>query len=255
MDLPPLQVSTLGRFVVFVDGREVTFRRAKSKQLFAWLLLEFPRKLHEEIIMDHFWRDSTAEKSRQNLQKTVSSLRKSLERACPVSPRSYVELDSNLYSIHVPAASRVDFLTFERSYDSLRSGGNGEFDFSKARDREIRSALDLCGGSLLPEMRFEEFAVGRREELNHKYFHLLENYVSELLRKESLEVAETYIVSGLRTDPLWEDGVRLAMELYSRTQRTLHAMRAYRNYEARLKAELDIEPGLDLQEMFERIRS
>jgi hypothetical protein len=49
-----------------------------------------------------------------------------------------------------------------------------------------RAALDLCGGELLPEDRYEEWAEGRREELRHTWSTLGREEGARLSRRGGL---------------------------------------------------------------------
>ncbi len=254
MDLPQLRVSALGSSSAIIDSRKVKFHRVKSKHLFFWLLLEYPNSLHEETIMEYLWPDSPPAKSRQNLQTTVSALRRSLDPDSMLCPRSYVLYDANQYSIDIPAASHVDIHTFEKSYHHIIEGLVDAPNLTEFQEREIRHTLDLCQGSLLPEMRFESFVETRREESSRKYFDLLEAYLGKMFQQEKYQAAESYLERGLQIEPLWANGVRLAMEMYSRSSRTLYALKAYRKYEAQLKSEVGVEPDEGLQQLLEKLR-
>jgi DNA-binding SARP family transcriptional activator len=250
MELPPLKIRTFGEFAVSGDCGRVHFPRAKSKQLLASLLLDYPGRLHEEKIMEHFWPDADPGRSRQSLQTSVSGLRKSLDPDSLLSPRSYIRYDSSNYSLDIPDNSEIDFHQLQHVYDQYVRRLDKDTGLPINRERRIREALDRYHGGMLPELQYEAFVVERREQLERQYYELLERYIDMQLLSDAQANAEKYLTRGLQLNPLWEGGVKLALELYPRFGKTIQALKAYRNYEALLKSQFDLEPGEHLRHRF-----
>lgn len=247
-------MKTFGEFAVVIDGSKISFARAKSKQLFLWLLLEYPRQLHEEVIIEMLWPNSPVEKSRQNLQKTVSDLRKSLDPESLLLPRSYVLYDSHHYFLEIPGNSQIDFQEFTNLHASIIGGADISAVKKGSHEDSLEKSIDLYEDDLVPEMRFEAFMSERRESLRLKMFDLLTLYLRTLLDRNDFQRAEVYVRKALTLDPLWSTGVKLAMELYLRSDRTLLGIKIYRKFERTLKEELDLDPEPELRELFEQMQ-
>jgi DNA-binding SARP family transcriptional activator len=104
-------------------------------------------------------------------------------------------------------------------------------------------------------LQYEDFAISRRQQVERRYFDLLEHYIGKLIEKNSYQIAETYLKRGLDADPLWTNGVRLALDLYTRSERTLYAIKAYRAYEAELAEKLNLTPEQDIRDHFDMLCS
>ncbi len=254
MPLCPWHVRTLGRFSVTVDGRALIFVRPKSEILFQRLLLAHPGSMHEEELMEYLWPDSVPEKSRANLRTVVSAVRKSMDTTTDPQNKSPIHLDRGCYSLVVPADSAVDFRELEATYqraidDVSRNGG-----FSRSFENDVSNVLESYEGDLLPHLQYDKFAEMRREQLKHCFFGLSAVYISALLDSSRFDEAQKYVEKGLALDPLWVEGVRLAMHLFGRSGRILLALKAYRKFESILGKELNVEPDADLQALFESLR-
>jgi DNA-binding SARP family transcriptional activator len=255
MPLPRLEVRVFGGLNVEAGERLVRFDRVRARDLFAWLLAEHPQPLNEEVIMETFWPEADPKRSRSNLQTTVSSLRKALDPTFKRSDASYVVSSERQYRLNLPDASRVDFMEFERLHascsDSDTINGVGEDRFR----RDAIEALRLYRASAFAELPYADYLQERRDSLEHQYLNLVRSLCERLLAAGDYVTAEQYLRQALTDHPLWEDGVGLLMLLYLRWERTIYALRLYRQYERRLAAELSLEPGENLQALLEKIQS
>lgn len=253
MSLPPLDIRTFGEFATSCEGQKIEYSRPQSRLLMAWLLAAHPSPLHEELICESFWPQISPERARANLRTIISALRKSLDSSFQHPGKSYVVLKAERYSLDLPESSKVDFLEFERLCSKIPNGDKSGLDLAPDNLIRVERALEIYRGAFLTQLQFEEFAFERRERLESRYFRILELYADELLQSGALERAEEAIRTGLRHDPLWEAGVSIAMEVYTRANQTLKAIRTYRQYEAALRSELDLNPGRKLQDQLERL--
>ena len=252
---PALDIITLGGFMASIDGISISFTRQKSKELFLWMILEHPRSIHEEVIMEYFWPETDPRKSKSNLQTTISSLRKSLDTYLELNSQAYIEYNSGLYSINIPVNSQIDFRAFADFSHEYLNNMSSNPENQDAIDIKIKTALDSYKGELLPELYYEDFTAAKREELRNLYFSVLEKYIAALIANNKFETAEYYIKSGLRIDPLWSTGVKYIMTVYLRTDKIVSAMKAYRKFEDQLTEELNIQPQQELKDLFSQLQS
>ncbi|HEX2275455.1 MAG TPA: AAA family ATPase [Acidimicrobiales bacterium] len=154
-------VSLLGGFTVAVDADVVAdreWRSRRARQLVALLALAPNRRLTTEQVMDALWPDLTPDAARANLHKTATLARQAL------GSKDSVVLRGDVVSLWPSADVDVDAVEFERdARAALASGAPGA----------CADVAGRFGGELLPDERYEEWAVGPRERLRALYLDVL----------------------------------------------------------------------------------
>src|SRR5947209_7744057 len=156
-----LAIHLLGDFGVSVgsraiDEREWTWRKAKS--LVKLLALAPRHRLHREHIIDRLWPDMDPEDGANNLHRVLYTARRILEPGLP--PRraaSYLQLRHDLLLLEAPGGLWIDveaFLAAARAAHEERT------------PQAYREALCLYTGDLVPEDRYEDWAIASREWLS-----------------------------------------------------------------------------------------
>jgi DNA-binding SARP family transcriptional activator/tetratricopeptide (TPR) repeat protein len=251
--LPPLEIRMLNDFTVTANSRLIRFLRKKSKTMLQYLLVEHPQPVHEEILMDALWPESDADKARAALQTTVRDLRRSLDPYHEPRGHSYVVHGEEHYSLHLPEGSFCDAHRFrsivKRHLSSIRERGELAPDLLDG----LFSALSLFRGEFLPGQRYESFAVEYRESIQKEYLDAALLLSRRLVETNRGREATVILEQGLRIDPLWGDGVQGLMQTRARNGDLCGALRLYRDYERRLREELDLPPDADLRRQFERL--
>ena len=141
-------VTLLGGFSAAVDGRPVpegAWRLKKARELVKLLALAPDHRLHREQVMDVLWRDRGPAAAANNLHQAVHVARRALDAGA-------IELRDEV--LYLDADADVD--RFEAAAGHARRAGTAA---------AYRTALSLYGGELLPENRYDDWAIGRREEL------------------------------------------------------------------------------------------
>jgi predicted ATPase len=146
--MPEVTITLLGGFAAAVDGEPVAekaWRLKKARELVKLLALAPEHRLHREQAMDLLWRDRDPAAAANNLHQAVHAARRALDADA-------IEVRDELLRLH----AEVDVERFERAaVDARRAGTPAAF----------RAALSLYGGELLPENRYEDWAMNRRDEL------------------------------------------------------------------------------------------
>jgi predicted ATPase len=149
-------VKLLGGFVATCDGEPVAgsrWRLRKGRELVKLLALAPKHRLHREQLMEALWPELDPGAAANNLHQVVHVAR----RALGVDAVS-------LYEELLTLRARVDVDDFERAAEEARRAGtHGAY----------RAALSLYAGELLPENRYDDWASGRREELEQLHDDLL----------------------------------------------------------------------------------
>ena len=172
--MPDVTVTLLGGFAAAVDGEPVpdtAWRLKKARELVKLLALAPDHRLHREQVMDVLWRELAPAAAANNLHQAVHVARRALD---PDAIRVRDEV--------LALAADVDVKRFElAALDARRTGTPAAY----------RAALAIYGGELLPENRYDDWAMGRRDELAE---------LAEALAAELAALASTNGLRGLPTD-------------------------------------------------------
>ena len=143
-----VSVSLLGGFAAAVGGVPVAdkaWRLKKARELVKLLALAPSHRLHREQAMDLLWPDRAPAAAANNLNQAVYVVRRALNGGA-IAVRDE--------SLHLNADVDVDRLE-QAAADARRTGTLAAY----------RGALELYGGELLPENRYDDWAASRRDEL------------------------------------------------------------------------------------------
>jgi predicted ATPase len=141
-------IKLLGGFVATREGEPVgstAWRLRKGRELVKLLALAPGHRLHREQLMDVLWPDLDPAAAANNLHQVVHVARRALGAGA-------VELREELLTLR----ASVDVEDFERAAEQARRFGSSS---------AYRAAMSLYGGELLPENRYDDWALERREEI------------------------------------------------------------------------------------------
>jgi DNA-binding SARP family transcriptional activator len=227
-----LRIWLLGGFRAAVDGTPVAeeaWRRNKAKALVKLLALARGKRLHREQLMDVLWPDLAPEAAAANLRKAVYFARRAL------APEHLALRDEML---RLEAAHLwVDVDAFELA----------------AEAGDLRAAVELYGGDLLPEDRFESWTVERRDQLHARFARRLLDHARELEAAGDPDGATAALERLAVADPLSEEAVMAVIRAHALAGQRHLALRWYRQFEARLDEELGVEPGTEARRLHEDI--
>jgi predicted ATPase/DNA-binding SARP family transcriptional activator len=233
------RIRLLGGLSVAVGDNIVSdraWRLRKAKALIKILALAPDRRVHRERLAELLWPDRDADAAANNLNQALFSARRALDAAGADGAAAVVLTDGA-----VVLKAQVDVDAFEAAATRARA------------DRDPAAyvrALDLHGGALLPEDRYEPWADARRAAL------------TELHTALCLELAELHgdapaavvaLQRALVADPLAEPAHRALMRLYTRTGRRQQALAQYQLLRRGLSAELAAEPDPATRALYQQL--
>ena len=157
----PVAVTLLGPFAVAVDGNLVAdteWRSRRARQLVALLALAPNRRLTTEQVMDALWPDLPPDAARANLHKTATLARQAMRS------KESVVLRGDVVSLWPSAEVAIDVVELETAArHALASGGRGR----------CADVARRFGGELLPDERYEEWALAPRDRIRRLYLGVL----------------------------------------------------------------------------------
>ena len=239
--MPDIHIGLLGGFRIEVHGRSIpeeAWRQRKPAALVKLLALAPRHKLHREQVMDALWPELAPAPAAANLRKALHHARRLAE-----SSTGELLIESVGESVALPAEGlRVDVDEFRSAADRARRGGS--------LDAYAR-AIELHGEGLLPDDRYEDWAIGPRDELQSEYLALLEEQAALLESRGDVAGATRAVSLLISADPSLEAAHVRLMRLYALAGRRSDAMRQYEH----LREALEREPGPQAQRLYEEVRS
>ena len=246
---PPsdLHIQLLGGFTVQAGETtipESQWKSRRARSLLKLLALAPSHRLHRDQVMDALWPDADLSSAANSLHQTLFAARRVLD---PLAP-GCLALDEGYLSMSGGEGRTlsVDVEQFEAAVAQAK----------KTQDQAAyQSALALYSGELLPEDRYEEWAVHRREALHQVYLQLLLSLaeLQESLRDYPGGIEALQCL--LAADPSHEEAHAGLMRLYAMNGQRQQALRQFQTLRQVLQAELDAEPSPAVQALYEAIQS
>jgi predicted ATPase/DNA-binding SARP family transcriptional activator len=242
-----LHIQLLGRFHVYVGARHIedaAWRRRKAAAIVKLLALAPQHRLHREQLMDLLWPDLEPQAAANNLRTTLHAARRVLVSpavdASPQRAQRALYLQGDPLELCPAGTVWVDVHAFETAATTAR----------QAQDpAAYQAALALYTGELLPEDRYEEWVLRRREELHSLHTSLLIELAWLHEAEGDLEPAIETLQRVVVQEPTHEDAHVRLMRLYSRSGQRYQALQQYRQLEATLASELDAETSPATQQI------
>src|SRR5829696_4270286 len=191
-----VRVWMLGGFRVTIGSRTIVqdaWRLRKGAALVKLLALAPGHRLHREQAMNLLWPDSGRRAASNSLRSTLHAARNVLDPA--LGSRYLASEDESL--VLCPGGDLwVDVDAFEEAAATARR-------FKEPAT--YRAALDLYGGDLLPEERYEEWTEGRRDELRQLYLALLVELAGLHEEHHEHELAIEVLHEATAEEPTFEE--------------------------------------------------
>ncbi len=223
------EVSLLGGFGVSVDGAAIpttAWRHRRALQLVKILALSSGRRVTAEQVVDLLWPDLSAHAGGANLRKAAHFARQVL------GVSDAVVLGDGLVTLFPQAEVWIDADEFERSADAaLRTDD----------PRLLTTTIELYAGELLPDDRYEDWAVGPRERLRRKYL--------EALRRSGLW--ERLV----EEEPYDEEAHRALMHKWLDRGNRHAALRQFSRLQDLLARELSVRPSQETLALWSAIKA
>ncbi|HZD24474.1 MAG TPA: BTAD domain-containing putative transcriptional regulator, partial [Acidimicrobiia bacterium] len=242
-----LDIRVLGPPEIMVNGVAVDFDTRKALAILAYLAVE--QKVSRETLTGVFWPESSSDRARATLRRTLSSIRKGAGPGAVAADRHQVRLNN----------VKSDIARFHAALDQTKTHGHKPSEVCDACIDPLTEAAELYRGDFLegfmiraaPE--FEEWERITAEELRLKagqmFDRLSRAHASEGTYAEAISAVSRWI----ELDPLHEPAHRLLMLLRAWSGDRPGAMAAYRDFVAILDRELAVSPLEETTELYEAI--
>ncbi len=222
----PVRISTLGGFVIEVDGEALDLSplKPRARALLHLLAIHAPKAVHREVLQDALWPDADPATGARSLQVCVSAIRGVLASG---GPSLAVARDGDAYRLVAPD----DALDLRRVGRAVAEAREAEARGEAVADRYL-AVLDQLDAELLPEDGPADWVIERREQLQAAGVAAAVSAARGALAAGDHEAAVRACRAGLALDrfhdPLW----RLLIETDDRAGDAGAASRDRRHYEA-----------------------
>jgi predicted ATPase/DNA-binding SARP family transcriptional activator/DNA-binding CsgD family transcriptional regulator/Tfp pilus assembly protein PilF len=239
-----VRVWLLGEFRVSVGSETISqdaWRLRKAAALVKVLALAPDHRMHREQAMVLLWPDSGRKAASNSLRSTLHTTRKVLDPA--MDSRYLASKDESL--VLCPEGDLwVDVDAFEQAAATARS----------AKEPVIyRAALDLYEGDLLPEDRYEEWTVGRREELRQLYLAMLVELAGLHEERDEHGLAIEALRKATAKEPILEEAHVSLMRLHALLGRPERALAQYERLRDVLSRQLGARPAASSRRLRDEI--
>lgn len=245
-----LRLRLLGAFAAWVDGVPVddaAWSRRKVSRLVKLLALAPEHRLHREQVEWLLWPTLGRRAASQNLHHTLYRARHTLEPGLKrrAEPR-FLRLHNDLLELAPGDRFESDLETFEHAAATALA----------SRDPALHAdAVALFGGELLPEERFEDWAIERRDAVKATYVELLLELAQLERSRTRLDPAIDALKRIVAVEPLHEDAQAQLILLDGLAGRRHRAVAHYQRFRDLLRNELDADPLPTTVEIYESVIS
>ena len=243
-----LDVKLLGQPDVSISGRPVVVDTRKAIALLAYLVVE--KSASRDTLAGLFWADSSQERARATLRRTLSALK-------GATGTDLIEADRNLVTLVGEVSSDLDIL--ERELEATAEHGHDPRDVCDRCIPHLRQATDLYRGDFLagfsvkasPE--FDDWVRSVAESTRIRIGEAFNRLGTALAAAGEYPAAINAVAQWIELDPLHEPAHRFLMLLHAWAGDRPGAIEAYRNCVTILDQELGVAPLEETTELYEAI--
>jgi predicted ATPase/DNA-binding SARP family transcriptional activator len=242
-----IRVLALGPLQVFVNGRAVestAWGSARPRELLVYLLMHPEGRTKEQVGLA-FWPDASAAQLRNSFHVTLHRLRKALGNP------EWVTLTHDRYRVDPAVLEEFDVAEFEHEVADARRAIKRQEEGASAK---LEQALTRFRGDFLDGEPVGDWHLEHRDRLQRVYVDALMELGARLAKEERHAKAAEAYRRVLARDELHEEALLALMKCHAGLGERSQALRAYRRFADRMRAELDADPDDETTSYFEGLQ-
>jgi DNA-binding SARP family transcriptional activator len=249
-----LHVNLFGKFdIQDGDGAPIECKSLKSKELFAYLLLNRDRPHAREKVASLLWGGHcTTAQSKKYLRNALWQLQSALIKRSESSGGELLLVEPDWIQLNSVPALQLDVHIFEAVYRLVE--GLAGYNFKKREADKLDEALQLYKGDVL-ESWYQDWCLHERERMLQIYLILLDKMMIYSEASGQFEKGLAYGRHILHHDRARECTHRRLMRLYYLRGDRCTALRQYEQCATTLREELDVEPSQRTTALYEQLRT
>ena len=256
--MPHLRLSLLGLFSARLDERSLhEFESDKVRALLAFLSIEASRPHRRSTLAGLLWPDSHESAARASLRNALSNLRLAIQDR-QVTPH-FLICNLEFIQFNISSNHWIDVHAFEEKI-AIGKGEKVETDL-ESHMRLLKEAVELYQGnflegfSLRDSPAFEEWQLLKREDLMQKAISALARLTEYYEQCGDYLRACEYAQRLVNLAPWHEEAHRTLMRLFAISGQRSLALAQYEFCRRSLDQELDVQPGIETIQLYDRIRA
>lgn len=232
-----LIVNCLGPFTCYSSDHPdepITFRTAKTAELFAFLIHNYKSAVTKYHILDSIFPDMDYEKSNKLFYVSCSYLRSAFSKYDIVD---ILIRDNDSYRINTNVID-CDYISFMNYYDKINS----------LTEEEFSKAVSLYRGEYFLGRNYE-WTFESKPYIDNLFEMILFKYSDSLVNNGNYEEAVSALEKFLILDPLRENTVTKLVTVLIKHNQKEKAVQIYNTFKSKLKDQLDMEPSSSLRNL------
>jgi len=234
-----VEVHTLGKFEVIVDGVPMVYGRKVPKQLLRLLkvLVSFGSvNVPEDKVTDAIWPDLDADAARGALATSLKRLRDRLGHD------QVLRLHGGHLSLD-PQRCWIDAIAFEQLLNIAEDSS----------PLVAEEALSLYRGTFLEGESSDSWAFSMRDKLERKYIHHVSRLAAHYASIGRWAEAQRWYILGLESDNLVESFYQGLIRCHMQQRQRSEALSVYRQMRATLSVTLGVTPSRSSIMLYEEL--
>lgn len=237
-------------FQVYVNHSPVrSWHGNRSQEILRFLLTRYPSPVSRDVLIETFWPTVDPAAARRNLHQAMYRLRETL-RAVP-GGEDVICFEQARYRLDREAQVWTDADEFERlAVQANRALAAGDVETAIG---DLAAAETLYEDDYMHEFPYDDWCRDRREFLHRLYVDvvtcLADHYSAQGNHAASIALCQRL----LARDPTQEAAYRMLMQSYLSKGNHHLAAAAFRQCQAALRTELDLEPCRETTRISEQI--
>ena len=236
-----LKIYGFGRFLI-KDGtkekKSEDWTSDKALKMFKYFLLNREKEIYNEELVEVFWPEIDPDTGKKRLYNTIYLIRKNL------GIKDIVINKTSCYKFNESYSCWLDWEHFLDIYNNKE----------EATIKDLKNALELYKGDLMPDLRYESWIEDTRTNLKEKYLDIVYILSEKLYNNNEYMEAKLYLKKGIDEKTYREEYYNLAMKILAKTGRIYEAISLFVEYRKLIKNDLGIEPGTDIIKTYNKIR-
>lgn len=233
-----LLIKCFGALKIGWENEEpIKWRTDKTKELFAYLLMNAGIELSKDRIIDTLWRDIDVERATKQLHNGIYYIRKTIEE---------YGIDRELVNISGNYCLKLGIVNFDKfAWDELKS--------RPVTDRTFQEVEEIYTGDYLQDVDWN-WSDSDRDKYMNDFVGMLINCANHYMLEKSYAKSEECLYRAYFKDP-YDDKISLQlMKLYVDSSQNIKAIKHFEKYAEVLKADLKIKPPKDILELYASIK-
>lgn len=219
-------------------------------QLFCYLLLNREHPQNRERLAETFWENRTTAESRKYLRKSLWQLQRALSDMIDQDADQVLIVEPECLQVNPQANLWIDVAEFEGRYQAVINLRGRELNSNQYANTQ--KAIELYHGDLL-EGWYQDWCLLERERYKEMFLNLIDKLMGYCESNNQYEAGIYYGRKILKYDRTHERTHLRMMRLFYLAGDRVSAIRQYTSCRNALYEELDVEPGVEMQKLYEKI--